>query len=248
MPARRGPRRPKRPPPQTGKIERQYERQLRKIARHVADIIAAFPAGDPAHEPFVRRALEQYADTITGWATMTAQQMLDAVNRMDENAWRARTHEMAHWLRDELRSAPTGELMRARLAEQVSLIRSIPLDAAQRVHDWTLTGIEDATRAKEVAREIQRTNEVSASKATLIARTEVARTASKLTEARAVSVGSEGYIWRTVNDGNVRDSHKDMDSKFVRWDTPPTLSDGTTTHAGQIYNCRCYADPVIPDF
>jgi uncharacterized protein with gpF-like domain len=45
----------------------------------------------------------------------------------------------------------------------------------------------------------------------------------------------------------VRESHKAMNGKFVRWDSPPTLSDGTTTHAGQIYNCRCYPDPVLPE-
>jgi SPP1 gp7 family putative phage head morphogenesis protein len=243
MPARR----PQRRPPQTGKIERQYARQLRQIARHVGDIVGAFTPGDPSAEPVIRRALENYAAVIDGWASVTAQHMLDAIRREDETAWRDRSREMGAWLRDEIRSAPVGELMRERLAEQVTLIKSIPLDAAQRVHEWTLTGIEDATRAKEVAREILRTNEVSAARATLIARTETARTSSKLTEARAQYVGSEGYIWRTSGDSDVRDSHKEMNGKYVRWDTPPTLSDGTVTHAGQIYNCRCYPEPVIPD-
>jgi SPP1 gp7 family putative phage head morphogenesis protein len=233
--------------PRIATIERQYARQLRKIARHIGDIVGAFPPGDPAADVVIQRALEDYSEAITGWATMTAQQMLDAVDRQDENAWRARTEEMAVWLRDEIRRAPVGEQMRSMLAEQVTLIKSIPLAAAQRVHDWTLTGIENATRAKEVAAEILRTNDVSANKATLIARTEVARTSSKLTEARARRVGSEGYIWRTANDGNVRESHKEMSGKYVRWDTEPTLSDGTTTHAGQIYNCRCYPEPVLPD-
>ena len=79
----------------------------------------------------------------------------------------------------------------------------------------------------------------------LIARTEVARTASGLTEARARHVGSDGYFWRTAKDADVRDSHRQMEGKFVKWNEPPTLSDGTVTHAGQIYNCRCYAEPVI---
>jgi uncharacterized protein with gpF-like domain len=68
-----------------------------------------------------------------------------------------------------------------------------------------------------------------------------------LTQARAEHIGSEGYIWRTSNDSDVRHSHKEMNGRYVRWDTPPRLSDGTVTHAGQIYNCRCYPEPVIPD-
>lgn len=242
------PVKPKRPyQPKTGGIERHYGRQLRKIARHVGDIINAFTPGDPQAEPVIRRALSDYADVIEGWARITAGRMLSDVERENDAAWRARSNEMSTWLRDEILNAPTGETMRALLDEQVALIKSIPLEAAQRVHQWTLAGIEDATRAREVAAAILESESVAANRAMLIARTEVARTASKLTEARAMHVGSEGYIWRTSGDSDVRDSHKEMNGKYVRWDTPPTLSDGTTTHAGQIFNCRCYPEPVIPD-
>lgn len=220
---------------------------LRKIARHVGDIVGAFPPGDPSVEHMILRALEGYADTITGWATVTARQMLNAVNQQDENAWRERAREMSALLRQEIQRAPTGELMRGLLADNVALIKSIPRVAGQRVHELTIKGIESSSRGEEIKADILRTGEVTAARATLIARTEVARTASLLTEARARYVGSEGYIWRTSGDSDVRDSHKEMSGKYVRWDTPPTLSDGTTTHAGQIYNCRCYPEPVIPE-
>lgn len=233
--------------PQTGKVERHYARQLQKIARHVGEIIGAYPPGDPAAVPAIERALRGYSDVIRGWARLEAQKMLAAVNRQDETEWRERSRDMAAAIRDELRTAPTGAAMQQLLDEQVELITSIPLEAAQRVHNLTLAGVEDATRAKEIAAEILRSNEVAASRARLIARTEVARTASKLTEARATHIGSEGYIWRTSGDSDVRDSHQKMNGKYVRWDTPPTLTDGTVTHAGQIYNCRCYPEPVIPE-
>lgn len=80
----------------------------------------------------------------------------------------------------------------------------------------------------------------------VIARTEVARTSSVLTQARAEHAGSTGYIWRTARDGDVRPSHKAMNGRFVRWGEPPTL-DNLRGHAGCLPNCRCYADPVIPD-
>ena len=153
---------------------------------------------------------------------------------------------MSRALQQEIAHAPTGEIMRALLAEQVTLIKSIPLDAAQRVHDWTLVGIEDGTRAREVAAQILRTNEVSANRAMLIARTETARTSSKLTESRARHVGSEGYIWRTSRDSDVRDSHREMEGKYVRWDSPPTL-DKLVGHAGCLPNCRCFPEPIIGD-
>lgn len=210
-------------------------------------IVDAYPPGDPEYVPTITDLLTKYAEFLVPWATRTAATMLADVSARDAQTWMELSGELSKALRDEIRNAPTGELMREMLAEQVTLIKSLPLEAAQRVHDLTLKGIEDGTRAKEIAKEIARSGEVSMNRANLIARTEVARTASKLTEARATHIGSEGYIWRTSKDSDVRHSHKEMEGKYVRWDTPPKLSDGTVTHAGQIYNCRCYPEPVIPE-
>lgn len=231
--------------------ERWYETQLRKVARHVGDIVTgvagAYEPLDPRVAPAVDKAMADYAALIDAWARTTGLRMISQISNQEEQAWYARSNEMAGWLRRELRTTPTGEIMRSLLDEQVSLIKSIPLDAAKRVHKLTQEAQFSGARADEVAAEIMRTNGVSASKAKLIARTEVARTASKLTEARARSIGSSGYVWRTSTDGDVRPAHAEMEGKFVAWDSPPKLSDGTTTHAGQIYNCRCFAEPIIPD-
>lgn len=209
-------------------------------------IINGFPAGDPEYLPTISNILRRYADALTEWAEATAGRMLAEVSQQDSKAWMAMSAEMSKALRDEIRSAPTGEVMRALLAEQVTLIKSLPLDAAERVHELTLKGIEDGTRASEIAKEIMRSGEVSASRAKLIARTEVSRTAANLTQARAQHVGSTGYIWRTSGDSDVRHSHAKMNGKFVDWDEPPTL-DGMTGHAGCLPNCRCYPEPVIPE-
>lgn len=231
----------------TRRVELSYAGQLRKVAQQVGAIIDGFPPGDPEAVPTITDMLAKYAELLIPWGTATASKMLGEVNRRDEQAWFSHANEISRALREEIRTAPTGAVMQALLAEQVTLIKSLPLDAAKRVHDLTLAGIEDGTRAKEIAKEIARSGEVSMNRANLIARTEVARTASALTQARAEHIGSEGYIWRTSKDSDVRHSHREMEGKYVRWDTPPKLSDGTTTHAGQIYNCRCYPEPVIPD-
>nr|WP_246374794.1 phage minor head protein [Pseudochelatococcus contaminans] len=132
------------------------------------------------------------------------------------------------------------------MAEQVRLITSLPSEAAQRVHDLTIEGITQGTRASEIAKKIMEAGDVTASRANMIARTEVSRTATLLTQARAEYVGSDGYIWRTSGDSDVRPSHKAMNGKFVRWSELPEL-DGMVGHAGALPNCRCYPEPVIPD-
>ncbi len=246
MRSRTADRRKKQNPVRTSRAERQYQSQLSQVARQVGSIINGFPPGDPSVEPTISHMLARYSELLTDWAVSTASKMLVEVDHQDRKAWAVMTENMAKALREEIRTAPAGKAMQGLLTEQVTLIKSIPLDAAKRVHELTLQGIEDGTRASEIAKEIQRSGEVSENKAKLIARTEVARTASTLTEARAKSVGSEGYIWRTSGDSDVRHSHKEMNGKFVRWDSPPTL-DKMTGHAGCFPNCRCYPEPVIPE-
>jgi SPP1 gp7 family putative phage head morphogenesis protein len=226
--------------------EVRYASQLRKIAKHVGDVINGFEPGDPSLVPTISSVLEKYSEALTDWAKSTAARMLTDVAKRDEKAWMFAAKDLSRSLRDEIRSAPTGETMRRLLDEQVTLIKSIPLDAAKRVHRLTLEGIENSGRASEVAKEIMRSGEVAKSRATLIARTETSRTATVLTQARAEHIGSDGYVWRTSGDSDVRPSHRRMNGKFVPWNHPPTL-DNLTGHAGALPNCRCYPEPVIPE-
>lgn len=230
---------------QAYRAETDYARQLRKIARQVGEIVAGHD-GDPVESAALRVTLARYADIIRPWAKAAAGRMLADVGRRDASAWAKYTRSMARAVREELDNAPTGEVTRRLMAEQVDLITSLPTDAAERVHRLALESIETGTRADTLAAEIMRTGEVTRSRANLIARTETSRAASAFTQARAEHIGSVAYVWRTARDGDVRPSHRKMEGKPVQWDTPPTL-DGMTGHAGALPNCRCYAEPVLPD-
>lgn len=230
------------------RIERDFAKHLRKIAASVGHKVEQFDVDDPAQMTALEHLLRSYAELIKPWAVAVSKRMLTDVSRKDEREWKKVSKGMSESIKTELRkSSPVGKLLRALQAEQVDLITSLPLEAAQRVHELTIRNVEGGKRADDVVKMIMRTGEVTKARANLIARTEVARTSSLLTEARAKTIGSEGYIWRTSKDQDVRLAHKKMEGKYVRWDSPPTLTDGTTTHAGQIYNCRCYPEPVIPD-
>jgi SPP1 gp7 family putative phage head morphogenesis protein len=225
--------------------ESRYNSQLRAVAREIGNIVRGYGPSSPGA---LIKALTGYSDLLTPWAESVAEYMIADVNRRNERAWKETGKEMGKALRMEIAYAPTGQVFTMLMADQVELIRSIPLDAAKRVHDLTIEGLSTGERAASIAREIMKTEEVSKSKATLIARTEVARAASTLTEARATFVGSEGYIWRSSGDGDVRPTHKEMNGKYVRWDKPPITDKGLGPyHAGCGPNCRCYPDPVIPD-
>lgn len=236
-------------PVKTQRIEQRYALQLRKVAQQVGTIISPFTPGDMSQVPTIEQLLKAYSDMLKGWATQTASNMLMDVALRDEQAWQTMAKELSRGLREEIRNAPTGQVMRQLLAEQVGLIQSIPIEAAQRVHRLTLAGLEDSTRFQEIAKEIKRSTEVTESRAVLIARTEVARTSATLTQARAESIGADSYIWRTSGDSSVRSDHKKLNGKIFQWNNPPVADErsGERANPGCIWNCRCFAEPIIPD-
>lgn len=236
-------------PFQTAKhVENGYYRRLRQVCRQIDSIVKGFaPNGIVSDLTALRQTMEKYAELIKPWARVVATRMIEEVQAKDHRAWTALSGTMKRNLQKEVATAPTGNLLRELLAEQVKLITSLPIEAAQRVHELMLEGLAEGTRAKEVQEEIMRSGEVSEGRAKCIARTEVARASSSLVEARAKHAGSEHFIWRTAGDSDVRLSHKEVNGKMFKWAEPPLLSDGYVTLPGQIFNCRCYPEPVFVD-
>jgi SPP1 gp7 family putative phage head morphogenesis protein len=227
------------------RAEGQYGVQLRRLARYIGQVVRSFSPTDWKDVLSLRHLLEKYAETVEPWARAVATRMVTEVARRDESTWEQVAQQMGTSLAREIRSAPTGERMRQLVEEQVGLIKSLPLEAAQRVQELAIRAQSGGDRPADIEKEILRTGEVTESRARLIARTEVGRAATALTQARAEHVGSDGYIWRTAHDADVRHSHRKMEGQFVRWDSPPML-DGMTGHAGCLPNCRCWCEPVIP--
>lgn len=209
-------------------------------------MINGIPMDTDGAVPTIVRLLQGYADALGPWAEAVANRMLTEVNAQDFASWRRMSEELSEELKREIATTPTGEVTRELLDANVKLIKSIPLEAAERVQALALKAVEEGGRTPAIIEEIMRSGQVSVGRARTIARTETARAASSFTQARAKNVGSDGYVWRTSKDGDVRDSHKHMSGKFVAWSDPPTL-DGLTGHAGCLPNCRCWPEPILKD-
>lgn len=230
------------------RAELQYGIKLRKIARTVGEIVGLYPPGDPSSVNPIMEWLRKYAELITPWAQITAAGMLADVNYREQKHWNELATNMGAALRQELKRAPTGETFARLQLEQVRLIRSIPLEAAQRVHKLTMEGMISSKRYEEVKRDILRTTGVTESRATLIAITEVGRASSNLTQARAEHIGSDSYVWRTARDSDVRESHRKLEGTVHKWSSPPICDPPAyRAHPGCIWRCRCYPEPIIPD-
>lgn len=229
-----------------------YNTRLRGLAKAIDHIIRGYvfltSEVTPGDLIKLYAALDKYQTVIAPWARSVANYMLADVNRRNLRMWDENSKEMGKAMRAELQQAPTGMLLHALQDEQVELITSLPKVASQRVHALTEQALIDSRRASDVAKDILQTGNVTKARATLIARTEVSRAQCNLTQARAMFAGSEEYIWRSSKDFDVRPTHQKMEGKVVRWDTPvKTDMNLDPYHAGCGPNCRCWAEPILPD-
>jgi SPP1 gp7 family putative phage head morphogenesis protein len=176
--------------------------------------------------------------------------MILDVNARDLQTWKELASEMGAQLRYDVNHTNIGGILEEKLREQTELITSLPREAAERVQRITREALFNGKRSSELIAEIQASGAVAYSRAKLIARTEVAKTASNLVEARARDIGSTHYVWRTARDADVRPGHKKMEGKVCEWANPPAVEENDTLmhhHPGQIWNCRCWAEPILPD-
>jgi SPP1 gp7 family putative phage head morphogenesis protein len=228
--------------------ERRFAVQLRKVAKIVGNIVESHADGKGGFhdERGMVEILRAYSRTLRPWAERVTSRMLAEVTANNEKAWKAHSKEIGKGLRQVASESSLAPVIRRLQSEQVSLIQSLPTLSAARAQKLSMEAALDGKRASEVAEQIAQTGEVTASRATLIARTEIAKSNANITQARAKYVGADHYIWRTAEDADVRDSHAALDGKVFAFDDPPEIPGEGAHGPGEFPNCRCYAEPIIP--
>lgn len=225
------------------KPRRSTERELRRRCKQVAKEVARITSSGQDATTIVY-ALEEYAQLLAPWAQDVMLKIVEMSDQQNLGMWRELGAKMAERLQTLTTKDAVAQAIYDLSKEGARLITSIPLDIAVEVETAAQAAAITGTRHEALADYIASRGQVAQSRAELIARTETARQTTILTQTRAVSIGSEGYIWRTADDGRVRPSHAAMNGQFVKWPEPPTL-DGLTGHAGALPNCRCYPEPIV---
>lgn len=227
--------------------EKDYARSLKKLARAVGGIVETHIDGTTIiDEAGMLKRLAEYSKVITPWATKQSALMVKKVSASNKRAWQSKSQLIGRLLRENLAEGHVDLAAQKLVHEQVNLIQSIPKEAGERAQKLAMEAALNGKRSSEVAKELMRTTDVTESRAVLIARTETARSNAAISRARAQSVDSTQYIWHTADDGDVRESHAEMEGTIQSWDDPPTLSDDMTGNPGEFPNCRCWAEPILP--
>jgi len=232
--------------------EKRFYKALKRVAQisgHIVEVHADGPTLKNERELIA--SLNEYSKKLGPWAARQSAKMIEQVAKKNKTAWSKGSQQIHKALQTTVAKTLVGEKAALLMGEQIALIQSIPLRAAERAQKLAMEAFFNGERASEIAAELARSGKVSESDAERIARTEVARANSVITQARAEAAGSRQYIWRNSGDAAVRESHKiyhgkKLDGMVFSWDKPPTLDDGTVGHPGTFPNCRCYPEPFFP--
>lgn len=232
-------------------IEIAYETGIRKLLR----LTIPPKRSDQTFEEWIAQLGNL---DLSSFATRLAEQMLRQVNLQNARAWResrarSNSRTLYRLLQQELEGGPVGTAYWRIIHENARLIRSIPQDVAQRLSHNLAKAQQAGMRSEHLAKLMRDDfSQLAEWKVKLIARTEVAKAGTALTEAKSRDAGISAYVWRTSHDARVRTSHRHMDGVIVFWDDAPnpdrlagiqsTLSSG---HAGCFPNCRCSALPLL---
>lgn len=130
-------------------------------------------------------------------------------------------------------------------ALNVELIKTVP----ERFFDRLRLDVQQAfeggehpdTLAERFAREGEDARyEIALNDARRIARDQIGKLNAEVNQERQEGMGVSQFVWRTMNDGRVRDEHEELEGEIFEWESPP--AEGAP---GEPIQCRCYAEPVF---
>jgi SPP1 gp7 family putative phage head morphogenesis protein len=229
--------------------ERSLAAKLAGIVRGVAHLVSGFDDPlDPDQQYTLNQALAHYSFAVKPWARAYATRMVAEADARNRHQWFKASAAISAGLEREINAAPVEWAMRALVDTQVDLIGSLPTEAARKVAMWTREGLVKGQRHEAIRERIlNEIGTVTRARAELIARTETARVASVLTQARALSVGSTHYRWLATMDARTRPDHRRLHGQIFAWVNPPVSDERTGIRAnpGCIWNCRCVAVPIL---
>jgi SPP1 gp7 family putative phage head morphogenesis protein len=205
--------------------------------------------------PALAVGLIEALDAVPAMAAVLGRRMSDRAIR---SQWRAagrsaRRRSARHWRRQlqlaklevEPREDVSQAVLEAWVAENIARIQGLRDSVAPAVTRAIIEAQTQGKRATTLARELERLglparNGRLRGRGDVIARDQLSKLAGQLARQQQLDAGIVEFVWRTMRDSRVRDSHRDLEGQRFAWGEPPPIG-----IPGEPINCRCYAEGVI---
>lgn len=160
----------------------------------------------------------------------------------------------------ERKTALINQIAKARINENIALIKSIPKEQILRYESILYNAVSDFDNQKltaelqkmkieAVEKKLKNADKITENRIKTIARDQTKKATEALSQARAQSSGFEYYIWITANDERVstgKGGHKYLDGRIYKYGENTAIIDsyGNVGTCGERVNCRCTSGAV----
>jgi len=235
------------------RIEHTYDWAIKALMDKIFDdfdYINPFDYIERIEEFVASKAFYRVAESI-------AYNMVTAVYNHNARTWKeaaargTKGREIYQALQKQMQG-PVGDKVYSLVDYNAYLISSTPLNISKEITKYVMEQQQRGRRSEDISNDLAaRLPGLKRSRVNLIARTETSKASSALTRAQSHDLGIEWFEWITSKDARVRKSHDNLDHVLMSYyDLPsPEALVGEKNVGrygpGDIYNCRCYAAPVI---
>lgn len=255
-------------PAPTG-IEARYNAALQKLVTQMIretrrDVVALFesPTAIASHvttdasissqSRILMNALSNKFTDLFGKASKElSERMVEQTGKHSAAALGTSLKELSGGLKlktDTLRSGPIGEIAKAAVAENVSLIKSIPEQYLQKVQGAVMRSITTGNGLQDLQPFLEEQEGMTKRRAKNIALDQTRKSYQSINAGRMKAAGIKKFIWIHSGGGQKpRPDHVAMDGNTYSYDDLPVIDERTGERGipGQAPNCRCTARPVL---
>lgn len=249
-------------------IRERYGRELRKLVRRMArearrEVEAVFEsqaaeesaALDASLGSQARIAVNSLARRLNALFRRQSDQLAERMVAQVERDSRAKFGRSLRELAGDttlpanvLRAGGLDDVVKASVAENVQLIRSISQQYLLDVQGLVMRSIQSGRGMADIVPGLRRIEGVTRRRADTIARDQVSKATAAINRTRAQAAGIRKFKWRHSGGGrDPRRLHQEMDGNIYSYDDPPVIDERTGERGlpGEAINCRCFAVPVL---
>lgn len=235
------------------RVEERYGQTIRAL---MDQLFSDFDYNDPFGFSERVNSFVQSDDFLAA-ANDMARRMVGAVLSNHRRAWKDAVYEQGHAqemhrLLAQAMAGAIGDAVQAQVDWNAYLISSTPIQISRWITTYAAEQQQAGRRGEDIALDLQKhIPSLTKARSNLIARTECGKASTALTRAQSQDLGINWFLWHGTHDSRTRRAHRELDGVLMHWGdlpAPEALAGEKNVGRygpGEIYNCRCYAEPVI---
>ena len=192
----------------------------------------------------------RFSDLFGSVAKTIAPDMVNQANKLSGKAVEGSLKELSGGSTIKLSAMNPAmqNVMKAAVAENVQLIKSIAKDYLHQVGQQVMRSIVSGQGLSDLLPAIQERGNVTESRAKLIAYDQTRKVYSSLNSLRVKNAGVKKFEWIHSGGGQrPRELHLKYDGQIFDFSNPPIIDENTGERGmpGQAINCRCTLRPIV---